>query len=137
MGYIKITTAFTTVLVLSWTIAGWIAVTDHRKIVRLESQLARYEASTVVEHNVAILARLDNGDFAYCSDEEPGCGAWRPCPSDAKNGVQTAALLQQGIGYIADIARWEERGTCKSILRADLGFDWKNRNNNFKYTRVN
>jgi hypothetical protein len=124
------------VFALSWIALAYMGVKNHHEIASLKAQLAKYDASTVEEHHVAILARLNNGDFAYYSDEEPKGSAWRPCPADQHNGVDTVGILLQGIGFIADVARWEERGTCKSILRADLGFDWKDSNNNFKYVRV-
>ena len=134
-GYARLFGIFTTILVMSWTLSGVLAVRDHQKIRALEAQLAKYDASTVMEHHVEILAELDNGDFAYISDEKPKGDTWRVCSADMKNGVNTADILRQGIGYIADYAIWEERGTCKSILRADLGFWWKDADNKFKYAR--
>jgi hypothetical protein len=98
------------------------------------SRLPRY--SIVTENHVSILSQSEDGDFIYTSDEEPNGGAFRPCPEDAKNGVDTPKLLQQAVGYVADYAKWEERGTCKSILRKDLGFWFRDSRNNFTYRRI-
>ena len=86
-----------------------------------------------MNHNVADYGQLPDGDFAMHSDEQ-GDFTFRPCAMDVKNGVDVAGILAQGVGYIADRASWEERGTCKSILRADLGFHW--RDQNFDYRRI-
>ena len=90
----------------------------------------------VTEHNVAILRKLDNGDFAYVSREEPAGSTYRVCPEDARNGVRTEDMLSQAVGYIADYAIWEERGSCRSIVRSDLGFWWKDANTNFEYVLI-
>lgn len=76
----------------------------------------------VTEHNVAITGRTSYGDFTFISDEEPKGGSFRPCSGDKEQGVDSPALLEQGVGWIAYYAVWEERGTCKSILSSDLGF---------------
>jgi len=99
------------------------------------TRLPKY--SIVTEHHVAIFSRQDNGDFSYKSDEEPSGGSYRVCPDDIHNGVDTAAMLNQGVGFIADYAIWEERGTCKSIVRSDAGFWWKDEETNFQYVRIN
>jgi len=90
----------------------------------------------VEEHNVTILARLGDGDFAYRSDEEPGGGEFRPCTTDVEAGVDVLNLLKGAVGYTAEHARWEERGTCKSIRRADLGFWFRDEATNFEYRRA-
>jgi hypothetical protein len=90
----------------------------------------------VTEHHVAILERLSDGDFAFTSDEEPNGGAYRVCPDDAHNGIDTTSILNQGVGYIADYAVWEEQGKCKSIVHADLGFWFVDAANNFKYVKI-
>src|SRR5271156_1181149 len=110
------------IIVASWWGWAWLAVHDSRRISVLESELAKYRTQTVVEHNVVIVRRLDDGDFAFISDEEPKGGSFRPCAADAANGLDVDGLLTQAIGYMAASAAWEERGTCKSILRSDLGF---------------
>ena len=92
--------------------------------------------AVVTENHVAIIGKLENGDFAFVSDEEPHGGTFRPCAEDSRAGVDTPALLSQGVGYIADSASWEERGVCKSILREDLGFWFKDKRNNFTYRRL-
>lgn len=124
-------------LVGSWI--GWIslAVLDGQKISRLETELSRYRTQTVTEHNVAVIRKLGDGDFAFQSDEEPQGGAYRPCHVDYENGLDVTGMLSQAVGYIADRAAWEERGVCKSILRADLGFWWRDKNNNFKFKGKN
>lgn len=127
---------FITVLVVSWSVTGWIAVRDHKRIEKLESQIELYNREVVTQHNVTIVRRLPNLDFAFISDEKPLGDTFRPCPSDLDNGLQVDQLLTQGIGVTADVAKWEERGTCKSILRADLGFDFINAHNNWEYRRI-
>jgi hypothetical protein len=123
------------ILVGSWVLWAGTTIRDHQKIKSLETQLAKYDASTVVQHNFEDFGQLDDGDFAYRSDEEPRGSTWRPCPTDKHNGVDTAKILIEGTGFIAVEARWEDRGICRSILRADLGFDWRTSANNFKYAR--
>lgn len=90
----------------------------------------------VTNHHVAVLKQLDNGDWAMRSDEDESL-VFRPCRNDAERGVDVNGMLTQGIGYIADYARWDERGTCKSILRSDLGFWFKDKATNFEYRRIN
>jgi hypothetical protein len=128
---------FLALFATSWIALASLGVQNHHKIISLEAQIAKYQAETVVEHHVAILARLDNGDFAYRSDEEPQGSAYRACYADKHNGVDTVAMLNQAVGYVADYAIWEERGLCKSILRSECGFWWKDANTHFKYVRIN
>lgn len=96
----------------------------------------------VTEHNIVVYRQLQNGDWAMSSDEERGL-VFRPCPDDLAHGVDVDAILRQasiadnqGKGYIADYASWEERGTCKSILRVDLGFWFRTEKHNFEYRRT-
>jgi hypothetical protein len=112
------------IIILSWSGWAWLAIRDSRRISELELELAKYRSDTVVEHHVALIGRLDDGDFAFRSDEEPNGGRFRPCPADIVNGVDVVGILSQGVGYVADHAAWEERGVCKSVMRADLGFWW-------------
>lgn len=93
--------------------------------------------NVVTEHNVAIVGKTDDGDFAFISDEERGGGAFRVCPTDKQEGIDADAILSQGIGYIADFATWQERGTCKSIVRSDWGFWFLTKQNRFTYRRIN
>lgn len=93
-------------------------------------------SNTVTEHNVAIYRQLDDGDWLMSSDEEQYI-VFRPCAADTASGVDVNGLLKLAVGYVADEARWEERGTCKSILRSDLGFWFRDEHNNFAYKRVN
>jgi hypothetical protein len=125
------------VLVASWLGSGILAVHDNRRIRALEAELAMYRSNTVTEHNVTIVSRLDDGDFAYVSDEKPDGDTFRPCPVDLVNHVDVVGLLTQGIHYTADFAKWEERGVCRSILRADLGFWFTDKNVNFKHRGIN
>ena len=55
----------------------------------------------MTEHNVAILAKLDNGDFAHKSDEKPKGDTYRPCRIDKESGIDVDDMLSQGVGYIA------------------------------------
>jgi hypothetical protein len=125
------------VLVTSWAGWGWLAATDHREIMALRAELAKYRTETVVEHHVTILGKLEDGDFAFTSDEEPQGGAFRPCAADLANKLDVVGLLTESVHYTAEVAKWEERATCKSILRADLGFWFRDKNNNFTYARIN
>lgn len=95
----------------------------------------RNRPSVVIQHNVAIYRQLDNGDWVMRSDEDPSL-VWRTCPEDSQGGVDVNGLLQQAVGYVADYAKWEERGTCKSILRSDLGFWFRDEHNNFTYRKI-
>jgi hypothetical protein len=124
------------VLVASWALWGGMAIRDHGRIKGLEAQLAKYRADTVTEHHVAILGELGHDDFSYKSDEHPHGNTFRPCLVDMANGVETAKLLRTAIGYEAIVASWEERGTCESILRADLGFTFRDETTDFKYRRI-
>jgi hypothetical protein len=94
----------------------------------------KYEV--VTEHNVAILEQLNDGDFAYKSDEKPEGDIYRPCEIDRKHGIDVTGMLRQAIGYVADKATWQERGTCKSILRPEWQFWFRDANNSFTYVRV-
>jgi hypothetical protein len=117
----------------SWLWLALLGISNHEKVRSLEAQLAKYRADTVTEHHVVVIGRLDNGDWKMRSDEEPSI-VFRPCPTDMANGVDVDGILTPAIGWVADHAVWEERGTCKSILRADLGFWFPDEN--FKYTRA-
>jgi hypothetical protein len=99
-------------------------------------------SNVVTEHHVVIISRLPDGDFAYKSDEKPGGDTYRPCPVDKENHIDVDGILTQALGdgeygsYIADYATWQERGTCRSILRPDWGFYFRDARNNFTYERV-
>lgn len=97
---------------------------------------SRFRENVVTQHDVAILRQMDNGDFAFVSREEPNGDTFRACPEDIKAGVNTVGLLKSGIGYIAETATWGERGTCKSLLRPEWNFWFKDAANNFQYRRV-
>ena len=105
-------------------------------IVLLATASVRYRFPVVTEHNVHIIKQLSDGDFAYRSDEEPNGGEFRPCLADASSGVDVPDLLKGAVGYIAEHASWEERGTCKSIQRPDLGFWFRDEATNFEYRRA-
>jgi hypothetical protein len=134
-GRVRVAGVFITVLVVSWTLSGWLAVRDHHRIKALELQLAKYQAETVTETNVTILGILPDGDIAYKSDQEPEGGAWRPCLVDESGNFDTRAYLKTAIGWTADWAKWEERGSCKSIVRSDLKFSFRDLATNFKYLK--
>lgn len=89
----------------------------------------------VTEHHVAIRARLDNGDFAYISDEKPAGDTYRPCSVDHENGIDVDGMLTQAVGYVADYATWQEQGSCRSILRPEWLFAFRDQANNFTYQR--
>jgi len=92
--------------------------------------------NVVTEHDVAIIRQDESGDFLYVSREQPGGDVFRVCPDDKLGGVDTAALLRQGVGYIAEHAIWEEHGICKSILKPEWGFWFKDKENNFTYREI-
>lgn len=96
-------------------------------------------SNVVTEHNVVIYSQLSNGDWIMSSDEEHDL-VFRPCLEDIAMGVDVNGMLRQAVGpphYVAERASWQERGTCKSILRADLGFWFRDKANGFQYRRVN
>lgn len=78
------------------------------------------------EHNVAVFRKLADGDWAMRSDES-GDFAYRPCTD-----FSVESMLHQGTGYIAERARWEERGSCKSIRATGLGFFWRDAEYNYR-----
>lgn len=94
-----------------------------------------HRRGTVVQHNVVIYGQDLDGDWVMSSDEDPNL-VFRVCKSDTESGLDVDGLLRSAINYVADYAQWEERGTCKSILRADLGFWFKDKHNNFTYRRI-
>lgn len=91
--------------------------------------------NVVTEHHVLILHRLDNGDFAYRSDEKPNGDTYRPCAIDAQNGIDVDGMLTQAIGYVADKATWQEQGTCRSIMKPEWQFWFRDEANNFTYQK--
>ena len=91
--------------------------------------------NVVTQHHVAVLGQLPDGDWAMESDEDSSL-VFRVCPDDERRGVHVTAMFQKAIGYVADEAKWQERGECKSIFRSDLGFWFRDKNNNFSYERI-
>lgn len=75
------------------------------------------EPNIVTEHNVKVLAQLNDAEWRMSSDEEPDF-VYRTC-----SDFPAARVIW--VGYVADYAKWEERGACKSIQRQDLGFWWR------------
>jgi hypothetical protein len=71
---------------------------------------------TVTEHNIKVLRQIGPNEWMMTDDEE-GRFRYRGCDDFPNNSVIW-------VGYIADHAKWEEQGACKSIRRADLGFWW-------------
>lgn len=94
-----------------------------------------HRGGTVIQHNVVIYGQDLDGDWVMSSDEDPNL-VFRPCKSDLAAGLDVNGLFKEAVNYVADYAQWEERGTCKSILRADLGFWFKDKHNNFTYKRI-
>lgn len=90
----------------------------------------------VVEHNVVVKYQQPDGDWVMQSDEDPSL-VFRPCADDIAAGIDVNGLLTESKGFIAERAIWEERGRCKSIERADLGFWFKDRENDFTYRTAN
>lgn len=76
------------------------------------------------EHNVAILEKLDTGEWRMHSDEE-GTFVYRPCPD-----FDNASVIW--VGYIADRAKWREYGRCKSIRDTGLGFYYREGHNEWR-----
>jgi D-alanyl-lipoteichoic acid acyltransferase DltB (MBOAT superfamily) len=79
------------------------------------SRIPKYE--TVTRHNVKVFLKVDDNKWAM-SDDEDGKFLYTGCRDFPNEKVIWA-------GYVADWAKWEERGECKSIRRADLMFHWK------------
>lgn len=75
----------------------------------------KYEIAT--EHNIKVLSQVADNKWQMSSDEE-GAFLYTGC-KDFPNATVIWA------GYIADHAKWEERGECKSIRAQGLGFWWK------------
>lgn len=86
------------------------------------------EYPVITEHNVAVYGPLSDGDWSMSSDES-GAFAYRPCPEDGK---ATTDMLEKGVGYIANRAVWQERGTCKSLNGAGLNFYWRTANHEYR-----
>jgi hypothetical protein len=67
-------------------------------------------------HRVQVLQRVSPDEWMMRGDDLPYM-RWKCCPDfDCSTVVQA--------GYIAATVRYEERGTCKSILAPGLGFFW-------------
>ena len=71
----------------------------------------------VEEHHVKVLSQVSPNSWAMSSDEE-GSFLYTGC-----NDFPNATVIWAG--YIADRAKWEERGECKSIRATGLGFYWE------------
>ena len=87
---------------------------------------ARPQYETVTEHNVKVFRQLGENEWAMQSDEQ-GYFVFRGCEDFPNADVIWA-------GFIADKAKWEERGKCKSIRRSDLGFWWRDHHD---FRRIN
>ena len=77
----------------------------------------RLKFEVVTEHHIEVLRRVGANEWMMHSDEQ-GDFLYTGCKDFPNDTVIWA-------GYLADRARWEERGACKSIRRKDLGFWWK------------
>jgi hypothetical protein len=71
----------------------------------------------VEEHNIQVLRQVTDNQWAMSSSEQG------PFLYTACNDFPNAKVIWPG--YIADHAKWEERGECKSIRAQGLGFWWK------------
>lgn len=79
------------------------------------SRIPRY--STETHHNVRVETRVSGNEWWMCDDEQ-GCYLYTGCKDFPNERVIWA-------GYVARMARWEERGDCKSIRAVGLGFFWE------------
>jgi hypothetical protein len=82
----------------------------------------------VEEHHIKVLRQVAFNKWAMSSDEEPSF-LYIGCDDFPNDRVIWA-------GYIADHAKWEEQGNCKSIRRADCGW-WWSRDENYNARRIN
>ena len=109
-------------------------------VIAITAQAWRLRFNIVTEHNVVVYSQDSNGDWNYSSDEKPNGDTFRSCPEDKSLAkIDVNGILKQASEpppYIADYASWEERGTCRSIARSDLGFFFKDKHNNFTYRRL-
>jgi hypothetical protein len=94
------------------------------------------ESNVVTQHHVKVYEQRKDGQWRMSSDEDKSL-MFNPCPEDERGGVHVDKLLEKGKGYIADVAKWQERGNCKSILRSDLGFWFLDEENQFTARRIN
>jgi hypothetical protein len=94
------------------------------------------ESNVVTQHHVKVYEQRKDGQWRMSSDEDKSL-MFNPCPEDEQGGVHVNKLLEKGKGYIADVAKWQERGNCKSILRSDLGFWFLDEENQFTARRIN
>jgi hypothetical protein len=79
------------------------------------SEKARFDV--VTEHHIEVLKRVGQNEWLMHSDEQ-GDFLYTGCDDFPNDSVIWE-------GYLANRARWEERGACKSIRRQDLGFWWE------------
>jgi len=89
------------------------------------TRLPKYEI--VTKHNVKVLKLIRPNEWAMSSDED-GLFVYQGCTDFPNDRVIWA-------GYIADHAKWEEQGNCKSIRRSDLGF-WWSRDENYNVREI-
>lgn len=76
------------------------------------------------EHNVAVKQQIADNEWSMHSDEE-GDFSYRACPDFPNKDVIE-------VGFIARVAKWEQRGACRSIRATGLGFWWKDKNNQYR-----
>jgi len=136
-GYARLFGTFLSIIIVSWTLMGVLAVQNHEKIKSqaaeihdLQELLTKYDIGTVREHHVSVIAYLGKNegyDEWSMQSDELGRFVYRAC-----NDFNNAAIIRPG--FTARQAAWEERGECKSIRRDGLGFFY--RDENLTYMRV-
>lgn len=85
---------------------------------------SRIQNAPVVEkHDVQVVKQL--GDNEWAMVDEQGPFIYTACDDFPNARVIWA-------GYVARKARWQEFGNCKSIRRQDLGFWWRDENNQWR-----
>jgi hypothetical protein len=83
--------------------------------------LAHYQGYPTYEYrDVKVISRL--GQNEWFMEKDDGQFMWNGCPD-----FPNSAIIWPG--YIMKKFRYEDRGKCKSILRADLGVWWYRREN--------
>jgi hypothetical protein len=71
----------------------------------------------VTEHRIEVLRKVGANRWLMHSEEQ-GDFLYTGCEDFPNDSVIWE-------GYLANRARWQERGACKSIRRNDLGFWWQ------------
>ena len=80
-------------------------------------------APIVEKYDVQVLKQIAPNEWSMVDDQGPF--VYTAC-DDFPNAKVIWA------GYVARKARWQEFGNCKSIRRQDLGFWWRDEQNQYK-----